>query len=113
MISEEFVAERIEQLLAEKNMSRYRLGQYSDLNDTTLYNIMKRKTIPSIITLSKICDGFGITLAQFFYDSENNMEYTKEERNLLSSFSRLSAYDRGVVLLMIDILGKRKNEKKE
>lgn len=113
MISEDFVAERIEQLLADKNMTRYRLGQCSDLNDTTLYNIMKRKTIPSILTLSKICDGFGITLAQFFYDSENDRECTREERSLLSSFSRLSAYDRGVVLMMIDNLAKRKNERPE
>jgi transcriptional regulator with XRE-family HTH domain len=57
--------ERIRQLLNERNWTEYRLAKESGLSDSTIKNIYKRNTQPTIDTLEAICRGFGITLAQF------------------------------------------------
>ena len=58
--------ERILQLLKERNWTEYRLAKESGLSQSTISNLFKRNTTPSIPTLEAICNGFGITLSQFF-----------------------------------------------
>lgn len=62
------VNERLRQLLDQRGWSYYRLAHNSGLADSTVANIMRRNTIPSISTLEALCGGLGITLAQFFSD---------------------------------------------
>ena len=58
--------ERLRQLLDERGLTTYKMAELSGLSHTTLANVFKRNTVPSIPTLEKICAGFGITLSQFF-----------------------------------------------
>ena len=58
--------QRIRELLTELNWSEYRLAIESGLSQSTVANIFNRNTTPSVATLEMICNGFGITLAQFF-----------------------------------------------
>ena len=62
--------ERLRKLMSERGWSEYRLSKECGLAETTLGNIFRRNTVPSLPTLEKICNGFGITLAQFFCDGE-------------------------------------------
>ena len=48
--------------------SEYRLAKTSGLSDSTIKNIFKWNTQPTIETLETICRAFGITLSQFFAD---------------------------------------------
>ena len=57
---------RLRQLLKERNWSEYRLAKSCGLSESTLANIFRRNTLPSISTLETICAGFGITLSEFF-----------------------------------------------
>ena len=43
-------------------MSRYRLAQKSGIAQSSISTLLNRKSVPTIQTLEKICDGFGITL---------------------------------------------------
>ena len=61
---------RLRELLAEHNWTEYRLSKECGLSESTLANIFRRNTMPSISTLEAICNGFGITLSQFFCESE-------------------------------------------
>ena len=69
--------ERILQLLRERNWTEYRLAKESGLSQSTISNLFKRNTTPSIPTLEAICNGFGITLSQFFSDG-NIVELSEE-----------------------------------
>ena len=60
--------ERLRQLLTERGWTEYRSTKACGLNQSTIANIYRRNTVPSIATLEKICQGFGITLSQFFAD---------------------------------------------
>jgi len=62
--------ERLRQLLKERGWTEYRLSKNCGLSESTIANIFRRNTVPSIATLETICDGFGITMSQFFAEDE-------------------------------------------
>ena len=62
---------RLSDLLKQSGISRYRLAKICDIPEETLTGIFKRGNTPTFATLETICQGLGITLAQFF--AENNM----------------------------------------
>ena len=86
---------RIRQLLEERGWTEYRLSKESGLAQTTISNIFKRNTEPTIPTLEAICTEFGITLAQFFSDG-TTVELTREQRDLFDRWVSLTAEQKKV-----------------
>lgn len=71
MSAQEMLIERINNLCKENRMSYYALAYKSTVPLTTLMHIVDKTTAnPGIITISKICDGFGITMKDFFDSPE-------------------------------------------
>lgn len=70
------VKNRILQLLEEKNMSIYKLAMESAVSPSSIKNILYGKSVnPGIVTLKMLCDGFGITIVEFFDTDEfSNLE---------------------------------------
>ena len=65
------VKNRILQLLGEKNMSIHKLAMESAIPPSSIKNILYGKSKnPGIVTIKMLCDGFGITLIDFF-NTEN------------------------------------------
>ena len=61
------VKNRILQLLGEKNMSIHKLSVESAVPPSSIKNILYGKSQnPGIVTLKMLCDGFGISLIEFF-----------------------------------------------
>ena len=81
--------QRLNQLLDERGWTVYRLAKNCGLSESTLANIFKRNTVPTITTLERICDGFGITLSQFFADGEM-VELTPELKELFDNWVNLT-----------------------
>ena len=52
--------DRIKELMNERGWTIYELAKRSGLAQTTLSNMWKRNTEPTIPSLRAICDGFGI-----------------------------------------------------
>lgn len=75
------VVDRINELCKEKNLSYYQLAYRSTVPMSTLMNILNGKTKnPSIFTIVKFCDAFGISLVEFFdTDAFNNLPKTMVE----------------------------------
>lgn len=71
MKAQDMLIERINNLCKEKQMSYYALSYNSSVPMTTLMHIMDKSTKnPGIITIGKLCDGFGITIKEFFDSPE-------------------------------------------
>ena len=70
------VKNRILQLLGEKNMSIHKLAMESAVAPSSIKNILYGKSQnPGIVTIKMLCDGFGITLVDFFDTEEfKNLE---------------------------------------
>ena len=61
------VKNRILQILGEKNMSIHKLAMESGVAPSSIKNIIYGKSKnPGITTLKMLCDGFGISLVDFF-----------------------------------------------
>nr|MBQ4458433.1 helix-turn-helix transcriptional regulator [Clostridia bacterium] len=92
---------RLRRLLDERNWTEYRLAKASGLSDSTIKNIYKRNTQPTIDTLEAICRGFGITLAQFFADGEM-VELTPDLKELFNGWVNLTPEQKQAVLTMVN-----------
>ncbi len=67
----ETVKNRILQLLGEKKMSIHRLAMESAVPPSSIKNILYGKSQnPGIVTIKMLCDGFGISLIEFFNTKE-------------------------------------------
>ena len=61
------VKNRILQLLGEKDMSIHKLAIESAVAPSSIKNILYGKSKnPGIVTIKMLCDGFGITIVDFF-----------------------------------------------
>ena len=92
--------QRLRQLLDERGWTEYRLSKNCGLSESTLANIVRRNTVPSIATLETICKGFGITLSQFFAD-DDMVELTPELKQLFDRWVTLTPEQKSAVYTMI------------
>lgn len=97
MLADNYIVERIEQLCEKRHITRYRLAQLSGIPQSSISTLVNRKSVPTIPTLEKICEGFGITLAQFFAGEDAFPDLTEEQKELLSDWDKLSGQERELV----------------
>ena len=98
------VYKRIESLCEQRKWSFYKLIQESGISESTLYNMMERKSIPRIDLIQNLCDGMNITLGEFFSD-EQILELSDRDQELLGltekldekQYLRLTAYAQSMV----------------
>ncbi len=95
--------QRIRNLMEERQWSEYRLAIASGLSQSTIANIFRRNTTPSVSTLESICSGFGITLAQFFAEGEL-VELTTEQKDMFLAWSTLSKPQKEVLQQLIVVM---------
>ncbi len=91
---------RLRRLLKERGWTEYRLAKKCCLNQSTIANIYRRNTVPSIATLEVICKGFGITLAQFFADEEM-VELTPDLRVIFDCWVNLTPSQKNAAVTML------------
>ncbi len=67
---------------------------------STILNMFTRKSLPSIATLTAICNGLNISLSNFFLD-ENDV---KNQKELNQAFNQLSLKEQMAVKNLINNL---------
>ena len=78
MLIGEAVKERILDLCNQKNLSVNKLCNMSGITQSTVNNIVSgRNNSTTISTIKKMCDGFGITIQEFF-DAEIFLDLEQE-----------------------------------
>lgn len=91
------VIKRIDDIMNELGWSYYKLANESGLSSSTISNIYRRHTVPSIATLEAICDSFGITLAQFFLEDENLVHLTPQQKEMFDDWIYLSDSQKKII----------------
>lgn len=94
--------ERIRAYMAARGWSEYRLAKEAGLSQSTISNMFHRGTAPSIPTLEAICQGFGITLCQFFSDSGDLVELNGEQMAMFQKWAKLTRRQKQLVAELID-----------
>lgn len=90
---------KIERIKNEKGWSTYQLAYESGLTQSTLFNMFKRKTMPSLVTLERICDAFGMTLSEFFSDEEKTYCVSEDEKTVINVYRSLDYENKQKVLI--------------
>ena len=99
--------ERVQELLAERKWTAYKLAKESGLPQSTITNLFSRNYDPSIATLEAVCRGLGITMSQFFAEGEL-VELSEEQYQFFSDWAVLSPEDK---LLIAQLVKKLKTAK--
>ena len=64
----EAVRQRIIQLCQERDISINKLSSISGVTQSTVYDIVSgRNNSATVSTIKKLCDGWGITIDEFFH----------------------------------------------
>ena len=92
--------ERIIQLMKQRNWTIYELSKRSGIAQTTLSNMWKRNTEPSIPTLTEICKAFDITLSQFFSEGRN-VELTPKQFDFFEHWGSLSEEQKDILIALV------------
>ena len=97
------ILERILEERKKRNWSEYQLAQNSGITQSTISTWYRKKMQPSISSLEKICAGFGITLADFFSDSEA-VELSEDQKSILKRWDSLDKDQKTVILNLLDTM---------
>jgi transcriptional regulator with XRE-family HTH domain len=85
------ILDKITQFRMERNWTEYQLAEKSGLTQSTISSWYRKNMLPTIPSLTKICDAFGITLSQFFLeDGDNVILINEQQRQLLHHAAKLS-----------------------
>ena len=103
---EEYIPLRIKELCKKRGYTKYRLAQITGMTQTALGNILNQKSLPTIVNLERICDAFGITLAQFFTDNGSKLNLTQDQQEILDIWDDLESKEREILIGFIRSLKK-------
>jgi transcriptional regulator with XRE-family HTH domain len=90
----------IAELCKKSGISKYRLSQLSGISQFSLGRIIATESLPSLITLEKICAALDVTLSQFFCE-EDMKDMAETQTEVLEIWKDLSADEQEVVLAML------------
>lgn len=99
------VLDKITKLRLERGWSEYQLSEESGLTQSTISSWYRKNMIPTIPSLCRICDAFGITLSQFFLEDDSNVVHiTDQQRRLLHYAAKLNPVQYGALIDFLESL---------
>ncbi len=97
MCIENYVPMRIEDLCSKSGITRYQLSNRTGISQSALSDIVKKKNIPTLVTIDRICAAFGITIAQFFTQGDSIPDLSDEQNELLLLWDGLKLEEKEIV----------------
>jgi transcriptional regulator with XRE-family HTH domain len=100
VLDEDYIGRRVEELCEKYGVTKYRLSQITGITQTALAQIIEGKTTPTVHTIDKISDAFGLTLAQFF-SSDVRPDLSKDQAEVLDLLDRQAPEERAVIVRLL------------
>ena len=98
--------ERIDELRVKKGWSLNKLAEELDLTNSAVYSWYRKEGYsPSIKSIEKACEVFGISITEF-YSGVDTDNMTKDEVLLLDAFRRVPNEEHERILKIIKIFEK-------
>jgi transcriptional regulator with XRE-family HTH domain len=111
-MQESDVIDRIKAICEARSWTFYRLAKESGITYSTLCTMLHKSTSPSMSTLIKICNGFGISLAEFFDGNNSHAVLSDAQKEHLKLWNSLSAENQMVATNYIRFLLSEQDVKK-
>lgn len=85
------ILSKITELREERHWSEYQLAERSGLTQSTISSWYRKNIVPSVPSLARICDAFGLSLSQFFLEDETHAVLLSDRQaQLIEAAARLS-----------------------
>lgn len=99
------VLQRIIDLREERHWTEYQLAEKSGLTQSTISSWYRKNMLPTIPSLTKICDAFGISISQFFLEDQSQAVLLNEkELSLLKASSKLDSKQYDALLHFLETI---------
>lgn len=99
------ILDKITELREERHWSEYQLAEKSGLTQSTISSWYRKNMLPSIPSLSKICDAFGISMSQFFLENtDKTISLNDRQLTLLKATSKLNDEQLNALLVFLETL---------
>ena len=96
------VLSAIATLREKRGWTEYQLAERSGLPHSTISSWYRKKMIPTIASLEKICTAFGITLSQLFAEGDDPVALTDSQKELLDHWSKLTEKQQNALLNLLE-----------
>ena len=84
-----------------KGWSEYQLAEQSGIAQSTINSWYRKHLLPTVPSLDKICQAFGITLSQFFAETDEIPMLTNAQKQLVSASCHLNEQQMQLLILFI------------
>lgn len=88
----------------ERGWTEYQLAERSGLPQSTISSWYRKNMVPTVSSLEKICNAFGITLTQLFAEEEEAVTLTDSQKKLLRRWSSLTKEQQKAIFNLIDLM---------
>ena len=84
------ILDKITEMREERHWTEYQLAEKSGLTQSTISSWYRKKMLPTIPSLLKICEAFGVSMSQFFLeDTRETVLLNDKQRKLLDAAAKL------------------------
>ena len=94
----------ITQYREARGWTEYQLAETAGLPQSTISSWYRKQIIPTVPSLIKICNAFGITMSQLFAEGEETVSLTDSQKALLERWSRLSEEQQLVLFQLMELM---------
>lgn len=84
------ILSQIETMRIMRNWTEYELSRRAEIPQSTISSWYRKRQMPTLHSLEKICTAFGITLSAMTAGEGDLMELTSSEKEMLHLFHLLS-----------------------
>ena len=99
------ILDKITKLREERHWTEYQLAEKSGLTQSTISSWYRKGLLPSIPSLEKICDAFGLSLAQFFLENQSDaIVLSNSQARLLAYAAKLDPLQYEALLTFLQYL---------
>ena len=100
----EKILDRIVKMREARGWSEYQLSVEADMLQSTISGWYTKGKSPTVPSLQKICNAFGITLSQLFAEEGETVTLTAQQKELLDNWIHLEAKQQEALLAFLKLL---------
>lgn len=98
----DFIVAKIDSQRVEKSLSIYELSVRANLSINTLNDLFKKRSVPSIRTLQRLCDSLGTPLWELFVFNSVDYPLSINEKELIKKYRKMSGESRNIMFALFD-----------
>lgn len=95
------VLKRIDDERIKRGWTEYTLAKNAGLPQSTISTWYRKKLQPSVASIEKICNGLGISMAQFFAEEDYEQTMTQKQQEIFAIWKRLNERQKKAVRQML------------